>query len=111
MSPSTRTTIGTVNVFNWNIFVTSNSISLNFDSFSITQIDTFLSDGILMSIVMHFFSFLSLMIIPGLLALISLSVFTGMSHNIVALVSHFPSFVLIPLLCSWKMVMLAYSPT
>ena len=44
----------------------------------------YISDGILMSIIMHVFSFLSLIIMSGLLAFISLSVFTGMSHYIVA---------------------------
>ena len=36
------------------------------------------------SIIKHFFSVLSLIIMSGLLAFISLSVFTGMSHNTVA---------------------------
>ena len=92
-SPSAPTTIGTVDVFICHIFVTSISRSLYLDSFSTSLIDTFLSDGILMSIMMHFFSFLSLIIMSGLLAFISLSVLTGMSHNKVAV-----SFLLLLLL-------------
>ena len=76
MSPSAPTTIGTVEVFICHIFVTSISRSLYLDSFSTSLIDTFLSDGILISIIMHFFSILSLIIMSGLLAFISLSVFT-----------------------------------
>ena len=44
MSPSTPTTIGTVDVFISHIFVTSISRSLYLDSFSTSLIDTFLSD-------------------------------------------------------------------
>ena len=84
MSQSAPTTIGTVDVFISHIFVTSISRSLYLDSFSTSLIGTFLSDGRLVSIIMHVFSFLSLIIMSGLLAFISLSVFTGMFHNIVA---------------------------
>ncbi|NJL81462.1 MAG: CHAT domain-containing protein [Richelia sp. SM2_1_7] len=56
-----------------------------FDDFSSSFMDTFLSDGTVMSIMIQVLFSLFLMIMSGRLALISLSVFTGMSHRTVML--------------------------
>ena len=67
-TPSAPRTKGTVIVFNPHVFVIS--ISLYLDNFSATFTDVFRSEGIAISINMHVFSCLSLIIMSDLLALI-----------------------------------------
>ena len=69
-TPSAPMTTGTVIVFNPHIFVIAISRSLYLDSFSATFTDVVRSEAIAISISMHVFSCLSLMIMSGLLALI-----------------------------------------
>ena len=78
-TPSAPMTTGTVIVFNPHIFVISTSRYLYLDNFSATFTDVFQSAGIVISISMHFFSCLSLI----LLALIALSVCTCISQRMV----------------------------
>ena len=80
-TPSAPMTTGTVIVFNLYIFVISISRSLYLDSFSATFTDVFRSEGIALSISMHVFSSLSLIMMSGLLALIVLSVCTCISQR------------------------------
>ena len=76
-------TTGTAIVFNPHIFVISISRSLYFDNFSATFTDVFQSEGIAISISMHVFSCLSLIMMSGLLALIVLSVCACISQRMV----------------------------
>ena len=75
-TPSAPMTPGTVIVFNPHIFVISISRSLYLDSVLATFTDVFRSEGIAISISMHVFCCLSLVMMSGLLALIVLSVCT-----------------------------------
>ena len=74
---------GIVSVLMPHIRLVSISKSLYLDSFSVTFTDVFLSDGTAMSINLQVFVLWSLITISGLLAVIFLSVYIGMSHNIV----------------------------
>ena len=76
-------TTDAVIVFNPHIFVISISRSLHLDSFSATFTDVLRSEGIVISISMHVFSCLSLIMMSGLLALIVLSVCTCISQRMV----------------------------
>ena len=76
-TPSALMTTGAVVVFSPHIFVISISRSLYLDNFSATFTDVFQSEGIAISISMHVFSCLSLIVMSGLLALILLSVCTS----------------------------------
>ena len=82
-SPSAPMTTGTVIVFNPHIFVISISRSLYLDSFSATFSDLFRSEGIAISISMHVFSCLSLIMMSVLLALTVFSVCTCISQRMV----------------------------
>ena len=75
---------GTVVVFIPHIFSISISRSLYFVSFSIVFKEVFLSVGMDISINRQVLSFLSFTTMSGLFALISLSVWIGMSQSIVA---------------------------
>ena len=70
-------------VFVFHILPISISRSLYFESFSVSFAATFLFDGTAISIRMHSFFDFPLTMIYGLFALISLSVWMGISHNIV----------------------------
>ena len=78
-TPSSPMTTGTVIVFNPHIFSISRSLYLV--SFSATFTDAFRSEGIAISISMHVFCCLSLIMMSCLLALIVLSVCTCMSQR------------------------------
>ena len=75
---------GIVVVFIRHIFSISISKSLYFESFSVVFMEVFLSVGTDISISWQVLCFLSFTARSSLLALISLSVWIGMSHNIVA---------------------------
>ena len=82
--PRAPSTTGIVVVFMPHIFSISISRSLYFESFSVVFIEVFLSVGTDISISWQVLCFLSFTTMSGLLALISLSVWIGMSHSIVA---------------------------
>ena len=82
-TPSAPMTTCTVIVFNLHIFVISISRSLYLDNVSATFTDVFRSKRIVISISMHVFSCLCLIIMSGLLALIVLSVCTCISQRMV----------------------------
>ena len=84
-TPSALMTTGTVIVFNPHIFVISISRSLYLDSFSATFTDVFQSEEIAISLSVHVFPCLSLIMMSGLLALIVLSVCTCISQRMVTL--------------------------
>ena len=65
------------------VLLTSISISLYLDSFSVNFAEVLLSDRTAMSMGMHLLYFLSLTTVVGLLVFIFLSVFTGISQSIV----------------------------
>ena len=69
MRPNAPTATGIVLVFIFHIFVTSISRALYFDNYSICLIETFFSDGIVMSIMKHLLAFLPFTMISGLSAL------------------------------------------
>ena len=83
-TPSAPMTTSTICDFIPHIFVIFISKSLNLESFSATSIDVFRSDGTAISMSIHVFSRLSLMMMLSLLTLIVLSVFTCISQSIVA---------------------------
>ena len=85
--------------FMFHILFTSISRSLYFDSFSVSLLPTFRSDGTDISMKIHLFSFLSLITISGLFAVISLSVWIGMSHS---MITSFPSVTVLGL-CSYHL--------
>ena len=85
IKPSAPTITGTVNALVFHILLISISKSLYLESFSAVLVDVFLSDGTAISISMVDFPSLSLIMISGLFALISLSVMTGISHRMVIL--------------------------
>ena len=82
-TPSALMTTGTIYVFIPYIFLISISKYLYLESFSATLTDVFRSDRTAISISIHVFSCLSLMMMSGLLALIVLSVRTCISQSIV----------------------------
>ena len=77
-------TTGTMCVFIPHILVIFIFKSLYLESFSATLTDVFRSDGTAISMSIHVFSRLSLMMMSGLLALIVLSVCTCISQSFVA---------------------------
>ena len=83
ITPSAPMITGTICVFIPHILVISISRSLYLESFSATLTDVFRSDGTAMSINIHVFSFLFLIMMSGLLALMVLSVCTCISQRIV----------------------------
>ena len=98
-SPRAPIMTGITVVFICHILVTSISRSLYFDNFSVSLLATFRSDGTDMSMKMLLFSFLSLITMSGLFAVISLSVWIGISHNIT---TSFPSTTVLGL-CSYHL--------
>ena len=74
ITPSAPVTTGTICVFIPHILAISISRSLYLESFSAILMDVLRSDGTAMSICMHNFSFLLLIIISDLLALVAQSV-------------------------------------
>ena len=83
ITPSAPTITGIVSVLMPHIQLVSIFKSLYLDSFSVTFMDVFLSDGTAMSINLQVFVLWSLITILGLLAVIFLSVCISMSHNII----------------------------
>ena len=81
--PSAPITNGMTMVFVFRILPISISRSLYFESFSAAFAVTFLSDDTAISIRMHCFFYFPLTMISGVFALISLSVWMGISHSIV----------------------------
>ena len=98
-SPRAPIMTGITVVFICHILVISISRSLYLDNFSVSLLATFLSDGTDISMKMHLFSFLSLITMSGLFAVISLSVWIGISHNIT---TTFPSTTVLGL-CSYHL--------
>ena len=82
-SPKAAMTTGTIMVFVSHILLISTSRSLYFDRFSVTLVEVLRSDGMVMSMRMHSVFAVCLMMISGLFAVISLSVWMGMSHRMV----------------------------
>ena len=80
-TPSAWMTTCTVIVFNPHIFVISISRSFYLNNFSAAFTDVFRSERIAISISMHGFSCLSLIMMSGLLALIVLPVCTCISQR------------------------------
>ena len=83
ITPSAPMTTGTICVFIPHIIAVSISSSLYLESFSATFTDVLRSYGTAMSISIHDFSFLFLIIMSDLLALMALSVWTCVSQRIV----------------------------
>ena len=102
-TPSAPMTTGTAIVFNSHIFSISRSLYL--DSFSATFTDVFRSEGIVISISMHVFPCLSLIMMSGLLALIGVYLHIPENGNFFIFCNSF-WLVLVLLIICFDLVML-----